>query len=305
MPYSVPYDGQVTEQQEFRAIFGIGMRRFEMFQYQSVRKPRGGFSTALSMIDIIYHSTVRSVRNKHSNAFVALAVNMLQVVIFVGVFYVMFSILGLRGSAIRGDFLIYIMSGIFLFMTHTKTVQAVASSEGPASPMMQHAPMNTIISICASALGALYTQLLSLFLILFGYHVAINPLDIDKPVGAFCMLLIAWFGGVALGVVLLALKPWFPTVVQVLTTLYMRANMVASGKMFVANSLPSFMLAMFDWNPLFHLIDQARGFAFINYAPRYSNWEYAAYVALVVLILGLMGEFYTRRHASASWEARR
>lgn len=305
MPYSVPYDGQVTEQQEFRAIFGIGMRRFEMFQYQSVRKPRGGFSTALSMIDIIYHSTVRSVRNKHSNAFVALAVNMLQVVIFVGVFYVMFSILGLRGSAIRGDFLIYIMSGIFLFMTHTKTVQAVASSEGPASPMMQHAPMNTIISICASALGALYTQLLSLFLILFGYHVAINPLDIDKPVGAFCMLLIAWFGGVALGVVLLALKPWFPTVVQVLTTLYMRANMVASGKMFVANSLPSFMLAMFDWNPLFHLIDQARGFAFINYAPRYSNWEYAAYVALVVLMLGLMGEFYTRRHASASWEARR
>jgi ABC-type polysaccharide/polyol phosphate export permease len=171
--------------------------------------------------------------------------------------------------------------------------------------MMQHAPMNTIISICASALGALYTQLLSLFLILFGYHVAINPLDIDKPVGAFCMLLIAWFGGVALGVVLLALKPWFPTVVQVLTTLYMRANMVASGKMFVANSLPSFMLAMFDWNPLFHLIDQARGFAFINYAPRYSNWEYAAYVALVVLMLGLMGEFYTRRHASASWEARR
>jgi hypothetical protein len=26
---------------------------------------------------------------------------------------------------------------------------------------------------------------------------------------------------------------------------------------------------------------------------------------LVVLMLGLMGEFYTRRHASASWEARR
>tara|TARA_B110000238_G_scaffold139433_1_gene150420 strand:- start:333 stop:986 length:654 start_codon:yes stop_codon:yes gene_type:complete len=217
----------------------------------------------------------------------------------------MFSILGLRGSAIRGDFLLYIMSGIFLFMTHTKTLQAVVSSEGPASPMMQHAPMNTIISICASALGALYTQLLSLFLILYGYHVAVNPVIIDQPVPAFCMLLIAWFSGVALGIVLLAIKPWFPTVVQVATTLYMRANMIASGKMFVANSLPSFMLAMFDWNPLFHLIDQARGFTFINYVPRYSNWEYPIYVALVVLMLGLMGEFYTRRHASASWEARR
>ena len=257
------------------------------------------------MVDIIYHSTVRSVRNKHSNAFIALGVNMLQVVIFVGVFFAIFSILGLRGSAIRGDFLLYIMSGIFLFMTHTKTLQAVVSSEGPASPMMQHAPMNTIISICASALGALYTQLLSLYLILYGYHVAVNPVIIYQPVPAFCMLLIAWFSGVALGIVLLAIKPWFPTVVQVATTLYKRANMIASGKMFVANSLPSFMLAMFDWNPLFHLIDQARGFTFINYVPRYSNWEYPIYVALVVLMLGLMGEFFTRRHASASWEARR
>jgi|TARA_B110000879_G_scaffold212473_1_gene308886 ABC-type polysaccharide/polyol phosphate export permease len=257
------------------------------------------------MADIIYHSTVRSVRKKHSNAFVALGVNMLQVVIFVGVFFVMFSILGLRGAAIRGDFLIYIMSGIFLFMTHTKTLQAVVASEGPANPMMQHAPMNTIISICAAAFGALYIQLLSLFMILFGYHVAVTPLEIDKPISAFAMLIVVWFGGVALGIILLAIKPWFPTVVQVAITLYMRANMIASGKMFVANSLPSFMLAMFDWNPLFHLIDQARGFAFINYVPRYSNWEYPIYVALVMLMLGLMGEFYTRRHASASWEARR
>jgi hypothetical protein len=31
-----------------------------------------------------------------------------------------------------------------------------------------------------------------------------------------------------------------------------------------ANTMPYFMLAMFDWNPLFHLIDQARGFTFIN-----------------------------------------
>lgn len=276
-----------------------------MTQIQSIRKPRGGLATTLAIAELIYHSVVRSVRKKHSNAFVALGLNMLQVVIFVGVFFAMFSILGLRGAAIRGDFLLYIMSGIFLFMTHTKTLQAVVGSEGPANPMMQHAPMNTIISICAAAFGALYIQLLSLFMILYGYHVVVTPVVIDEPGAAFCMLLIAWFAGVALGIILLAIKPWFPSVVNVLTTLYMRANMIASGKMFVANSLPSFMLALFDWNPLFHMIDQARGFVFINYAPRYSNWEYPIYVSLVLLMLGLMGEFYTRRHASASWEARR
>jgi ABC-type polysaccharide/polyol phosphate export permease len=61
----------------------------------------------------------------------------------------------------RGDFLLYVMSGVFLFMTHVKAVGAVAGAEGPTSPMMKHAPMNTIVSIAAAALSALYIQVLS------------------------------------------------------------------------------------------------------------------------------------------------
>ncbi len=128
---------------------------------------------------------------------------------------------------------------------------------------------------------------------------------IDQPLPAFGMLLLAWFNGCTVGLVFLAIKPWFPTAVGVMTTVYQRANMIASGKMFLANSLPGYMLAMFDWNPLFHAIDQSRGFVFINYNPRYSSWEYAFWVGVVLLMVGLMGEFYTRRHASVSWSARR
>jgi len=259
----------------------------------------------MAMAELIYHSVVRSVRKQHNNAFVAVFMNMMQSVMFVAAFYIMFTILGLKGAAIRGDFLVYIMSGIFLYLTHTKAVGAVAGSEGPASPMMQHAPMTTIIAIASAAMGALYIQVLSLFVILFAYHVAFAPLQIEQPIAAFGMLLIAWFTGCAIGMVLLALKPWFPSFVSIFSMVYQRANMIASGKMFVANTLPSFMLAMFDWNPLFHAIDQARGFAFINYNPRYSNYEYPLWVGLVLLMIGLMGEFYTRKYASLSWNARR
>ncbi|WP_299548183.1 ABC transporter permease [uncultured Tateyamaria sp.] len=273
--------------------------------FQSTRKPQSGLGSAVAMFEVIYHSIVRSVRKTHNNAFLAIAMNMLQAVIFVMAFYVMFSVLGLRGAAIRGDFLLYIMTGIFLYMTHTKSLGAVVGAEGPASPMMQHAPMNTIVSICSAAMGALYVQVLSLFMILFVYHVAFTPVEIEDPFAAFGMLLLAWFTGCALGLVLLAIKPWFPTFVSIFTQIYQRANMIASGKMFVANTLPGFMLAMFDWNPLFHTIDQSRGYTFINYNPRYSSWEYAWWVGVILLMVGLMGEFYTRRHASISWNARR
>ncbi len=271
------------------------------------RRPRkrSRLVSAFIIFELVYHSIVRSVRKSHGNAVMALLVNMLQIGIMVVVFYVMFTLLGLRRSAIRGDFLLYIMSGIFLYMTHVKTMGSVVASEGPASPMMQHAPMNTIVSILAAALGALYIQVLSLFVILFGYYVVINRFVIDQPVAAFGAFLVAWFTGFAVGIVLLAIKPWFPTFVSVFSTFYTRANMVASGKMFVANTLPGYMLAMFDWNPLFHAIDQARGFTFVNYFPRYSNLDYPMILGITLLMLGLIGEFYTRRHASLSWNARR
>lgn len=143
-----------------------------MFQLRTQRSP---FSGIIALSEVVFHSTVRSVRSKHNNAFIALGLNILQAVLFVAAFYFMFAVMGLRGSAIRGDFLLYVMSGIFLFMTHAKTVGAVAGAEGPSSPMMQHAPMNTMVAILSAALGSLYVQTLSLLIILFVYHVAFPP----------------------------------------------------------------------------------------------------------------------------------
>ena len=101
------------------------------------------------------------------------------------------------------------------------------------------------------------------------------------------------------------MSPRFPTITSHFATLYRRVQMLASGKMFVANTLPPVVLAMFDWNPLFHIIDQVRGYMFNNYFPRNSDLEYPIYVGIALVMIGLMGEFYTRQHVSSSWSARR
>ena len=49
--------------------------------FQPVRKPQGGFASALSILELIYHSIVRSVRKTHNNAFLAIAMNMLRAAI--------------------------------------------------------------------------------------------------------------------------------------------------------------------------------------------------------------------------------
>lgn len=267
-------------------------------------KTQSSAGFALNIALQIFHGTVRNVRQKHRSPILSLVFEMMQSAMFVLAFFLFFQVLGLRGSAIRGDFVIYIMTGIFLFLTHTKAVGAVGGAEGSTAPMMQHAPMNTAITISSAALSSLYLQTLSMLTILLVYYVIFSPFVIDDPIGAFLMFLLAWFTGCAIGLLMFAIKPWAPTFTNILKMLYQRANMIASGKMFVANTLPSFMLAMFDWNPLFHTIDQARGFAFANYNPHNSSITYPIYVGIALVSLGLIGEYYTRKRASLSWAAK-
>lgn len=273
-----------------------------MFRPQTTRPTR--LKSGFEFLELIYHATVRNLRKSHGNAVYGLVMSVVQAALVLIIFLVMFDILGMRGTAVRGDFVLYVMSGVFMFLTHTKALGAVSGADGPTSPMMMHAPMNPIISITAAALAALYQQVFSASVILLIYHTLWTPITIHEPAGMMGMLLLSWFSGAAIGMIFLAAKPWQPEVVGILSTIYQRANMIASGKMFVANAAPASLRAMFDWNPLFHTIDQARGFTFLNYNPRYTSIDYPIYVALVCIMIGLMGEFYTRKHASLSWQKR-
>ncbi|MBK6465758.1 MAG: ABC transporter permease [Rhodobacter sp.] len=273
-----------------------------MFRPQATRPSR--LRTGFEFLELIYHATIRNLRKGHGNAVYGMVMNVVQATLILLIFVVMFSILGMKRNAIRGDFILYVMSGVFMFLTHTKALGAVSGAEGPTSPMMMHAPMNPIISIVSAALAALYQQIFAMSVILLFYHTLWAPITIHQPIGMLAMLLLSWFSGAAIGMIFLAAKPWQPEVVGILSTVYQRANMIASGKMFVANAAPANIRKMFDWNPLFHTIDQARGFTFLNYNPRYTSIEYPIKVAMICIMVGLMAEFYTRKHASLSWQKR-
>jgi ABC-type polysaccharide/polyol phosphate export permease len=261
--------------------------------------------SAFGMLELIFHASVRHVRKSHGNAIIGLALNIFQSVLMIGVFYFLMDFMGMRANRIRGDFLLYIMSGVFMFMTHSKAMAAVGKADGPTSPMMKHSPMNTIVAISAAALGSLYLQVLSAVVILFFYHAAITPITIYQPAGTIGMFLLSWISGVSIGMIVKAAMPWQPDLFGVASQIYQRANVIGSGKMFVANLMPASLLVFFTWNPLFHTIDQGRGFIFLNYHPRNSSIEYPVAVTIVCFVIGLMGEYYTRKHASASWGAKR
>lgn len=272
-----------------------------MFRLET-RKTR--LSAALSIAELIYHSTVRTARGNHSNALFGLIMNIVQSALFILALYITMTLLGMRSNAMRGDFVMFLMSGVMSYMTYNRTMKAVFRAEGSTSPMMLHAPMTTAVSIASAALSALYLQILSTVMILFIYHVVFKPIEVNDPPFAFAMMLVAWLFGIGTGMVLLAIRPWAPKLAPILQLIVTRVNVFASGKMMVGNALSFSLLKFFDWNPLFHVIDQMRGALFINYVPRNSSTSYAIWVSVALIAVGLMGEFFTRKHSSQSWSAR-
>ena len=250
-----------------------------MFETRRAKSPS---NAVITMGIVVFHSVVHRIRKSQRSPIMSILTSIMQSVTMVLAFIFMMDILGMRGAAVRGDFVLYVMSGIFLYLTHTQTVGAVSGAETSSSLMMQHAPMNTVVSILA------------------GYYVMYNHFTVYDAVGFMEMFLLAWASGCAIGILLYGLMPWAPSFISLLSTIYQRANMIFSGKMMLGNTLPATMLVMFDWNPLFHIIDQARGFAFINYNPRNSNLEYPIIMSLIFFSLGLIIQYYTNKRVSAS-----
>lgn len=270
----------------------------------SAHRPRTLFGSFVRTMVLIHHLTVKDLRLSHRSPIIGLVMTFVQNLVMMAVFFLLFSTLGVRKSPIPGSFILYIMSGIFMFMTHTMSIGSVGGAGRTSSGAFLHAPMNPLIAISSKALVVLYRQTFSGAIILYAVHVLVEPVEIYNLIGVLAMFILAWLCGCAIGLVFYAIMPWAPTPFGLVQTFYTRLNMVASGKMFVANMLPPTMIAMFNWNPLFHIIDQTRGFAFASYHPYFSNYYYPIRVTLVLFMVGMMGEFYTRQHASASWGKR-
>ncbi|MCZ0961275.1 ABC transporter permease [Paracoccus benzoatiresistens] len=254
-------------------------------------------------LGLIYHQTVYNLRNDHRNAIVGLLLTIMQSLIFVAFFLLFFLLFKIRSSPIRGDFILYMLSGIFMFMVHVQASGAVAGSHSVSGGLVKHEPLNPAILIASAALAVLYRQTVSCVAILWLYHVVIAPVHFDYWPGSLGMYLLAWFSGACTGLVFLGIRPWSPRASKLVTTAYQRINMFASGKMFVANVVPNAMLPWFIWNPLFHIIDQQRGFLFINYTPLKTDPLYALWFSLAAMMIGLLINFTTRKYESLSWSA--
>lgn len=251
--------------------------------------------------DRLAQMVIREIRKTHEHLLIGTLINVGQTILLVGVFYLMSTVSGFGTTMIRGDLLIYLITGVFLFNVHVRSVMAVLSAEGASSPLMSHAPMTRSLAITAAAIAALYSQITSVLIVFALYHALVEPVEFHEPLGFAACMILAWASGSGVGLMLGSLRTALGArSANFLSQVYSRVNMVASGQMFVANMLPAKILVWLGWNPVFHMIDQARGYAFLNYTPRFTNLEYPLIATAALLIVGLLSNNYADRRAKLS-----
>ena len=77
---------------------------------------------------------------------------------------------------------------------------------------------------------------------------------------------------------------------------FLKIMFLTSGKFTNANVIPNEALPFFTWNPMFHLIDQMRGAAFVNYTPHNTNLVYPIIVMFFLVVAGHILHDYMLRH---------
>jgi len=215
-------------------------------------------------MELLFHSVVRDARKSSGNATLGLLLVMIQSLTMLAVFFLLFTVLGMRSAAIRGDFVVFLLTGIFLFLTHNKAVASAMGAVSPVGGLTLHTPISSLLNILASVLSGLYLQVLGFALILLVVHIMRGGLEFYNPAGLIFPFFMAWASGIAIGLMFGVLRPFAPKFIPMIAMMYRRANMITSGKMLPANYMSATMITWFDWNPLFHTNDQAREHTYIN-----------------------------------------
>lgn len=253
----------------------------------------------LEFIDLVFHSVVREVRTQSGNATFGILKEFTNIVVFLGIFYVISIFMG-RGGSIRGSLVLFLLTGIIPFLVHIKAIASVRTASIATSAIMMHTPMTVILSILTKAFAGLYLQFVAVLGIVFILWIFGANLAVYDPGGMIIPSFLAWASGMSIGMLFMILSPVFPSLVKNASPLYQRAQMFTSGKFMPAAYLPASMVAYFSWNPLFHAIDQIRVAAFVNYNSDVTNLTYPFWFTVIAFTFGLMGEFWARKNLSKS-----
>ncbi len=199
----------------------------------------------------------------------------------------------LRTPALGTSFILFYATGYMPFSLYQVLSNTVARAVNFSKPLLKYPAVTWLDAVLARFLLNSLTGILVTILLLTGILAAIDNrtiLDLPPVVEAMALAMLL---GLGMGVLNCALMGLFP-IWEVIWSITTRPLFIASGVIFLYDTLPPLAKDVLWYNPLIHIIGLLRTGFYSTYPAAYVNHVYVLGVSLALLAMGLilMGRYH-------------
>lgn len=199
---------------------------------------------------------------------------------------IMFSFIG-RTSLSGVPVALFMISGIMPFKFFSKLMTQLAGSVKANKALFTYRQVSIIDPLITRLVIEVATYIIVFCIILS----VMAWLGLDIAMQDFLTFLLInillIFLSLGVGVLLCVASAYWEDTVKVVGMMIMPMY-IMSGIFFTATMIPQKYLYLFDWNPIFHIIELIRQAMFVSYTSPVGDWQYVAFCALVANAVGLM-----------------
>ncbi|WP_260680351.1 ABC transporter permease [Thalassotalea sp. PS06] len=198
----------------------------------------------------------------------------------------MFTAIG-RNSLSGVPVAMFLISGILPFKMFSKLMPQLAASVSANKGLLGYRQVEPIDPLITRFIIEMVT-----FVIVYAITVSVlawigfevMPENFSALVLITCLLSLLALG---LGLLLCSATIYWEDTPKIVSILMMPMFLI-SGIFFSATMIPSQYWFLFDWNPIFHVIELSRDAYFQSYTTPVGDWKYVCFVVLCCLAAGLM-----------------
>jgi capsular polysaccharide transport system permease protein len=199
---------------------------------------------------------------------------------------ILFTLIG-RSSLSGVPVALFLVSGIVPFKFFSKLMTQLAGAVQANKALFTYRQVSIIDPLITRLIIEVVTYIIVFCIILavmawFGFNVEMQDFLAFLMINTLLISL-----GLGLGVLLCVASAYWDDTGK-LVGMVMRPMFFMSGIFFTATMVPQKYLHLFDWNPIFHIIELTRQAMFVGYTSPIGDWQYVAFCALVANAAGLM-----------------
>lgn len=218
---------------------------------------------------------------------------LLEPLFWIGTFAGMYTLLG-RDEVGGMPLIPFLATGILPYQLFAMTTGSVANAINGNKALLFYPQVQPIDLVLSRAALEAATYAIVFFLIVGGYALVVQHLEIDSLLVTLWGMLLASLLGMTFGLISCALNVVSQTVERIRGPL-MKPLFWMSGLFFTAESLPSDVREVMLWNPVLHCTELVRAGWFEQYHGRYASSTFVLAWVVAFAFVGLTLERAVRR----------